>query len=492
MGVENVFQDIAQRTGGDIYLGVVGPVRAGKSTFIKKLMDLLVIPNIVDDYDRQRTIDELPQSAAGRGIMTTEPKFIPNEAVDVEIKEGLNVRIRVVDCVGYTVAGAKGYEDEHGPRMVHTPWSDEPMPFQEAAEIGTKKVIADHSTLGVVVTTDGSITDIPREDYVEPEGRVVAELKELGRPFVIVLNTKTPDELETLEMAQAMELEYQVPVMAMDVSALDSEGITKILEEALYEFPVTEVTVNLPKWVTALPEDNWLRKQMEAAVGEAVEPVARLRDIDKAIEALSENAVVEDVMLENMDLGSGQAAIDVTVGEGLWYQVLREVTGFTVEGNEHILQILLDYAEIKPEYDQMAPALEQARETGYGVVNPILEDMTLEEPELIKQGGLFGVKLKASAPAISMFRTDINTEITPLMGTERQCADLARYITEKFQENPSLIWSYDIFGKSLQELVAEGISGKLTAMPENVQNKLKEAMKRIVNEGSGGIICIII
>ncbi len=490
--MENVFQDIAQRTGGDIYLGVVGPVRAGKSTFIKKLMDLLVIPNIVDDYDRQRTIDELPQSAAGRGIMTTEPKFIPNEAVDVEIKEGLNVRIRVVDCVGYTVAGAKGYEDEHGPRMVHTPWSDEPMPFQEAAEIGTKKVIADHSTLGVVVTTDGSITDIPREDYVEPEGRVVAELKELGRPFVIVLNTKTPDELETLEMAQAMELEYQVPVMAMDVSALDSEGITKILEEALYEFPVTEVTVNLPKWVTALPEDNWLRKQMEAAVGEAVEPVARLRDIDKAIEALSENAVVEDVTLENMDLGSGQAAIDVTVGEGLWYQVLREATGFTVEGNEHILQILLDYAEIKPEYDQMAPALEQARETGYGVVNPILEDMTLEEPELIKQGGLFGVKLKASAPAISMFRTDINTEITPLMGTERQCADLARYITEKFQENPSLIWSYDIFGKSLQELVAEGISGKLTAMPENVQNKLKEAMKRIVNEGSGGIICIII
>lgn len=490
--MENVFQDIAQRTGGDIYLGVVGPVRAGKSTFIKKLMDLLVIPNIVDDYDRQRTIDELPQSAAGRGIMTTEPKFIPNEAVDVEIKEGLNVRIRVVDCVGYTVEGAKGYEDENGPRMVHTPWSDEPMPFQEAAEIGTRKVIADHSTLGVVLTTDGTITDIPRENYLEPEARVIGELKELGRPFIVVLNTKAPDELETLELAQAMEEEYQVPVMAMDVSALNGEGVSRILEEALYEFPVTEVTVNLPKWITALPEENWLRKQMEAAVEEAVEPVARLRDIDKAIEALSGNAVVEDVALEDMDLGSGQAAIDVTVGDGLWYQVLREVTGFTIEGNEHILGLLMDFAQIKPEYDQVAPALEQARETGYGVVNPILEDMTLEEPELIKQGGLFGVKLKASAPAISLFRTDINTEITPLMGTERQCSDLARYITEKFQENPSLIWSYDIFGKSLQDLVAEGISGKLTAMPENVQNKLKEAMKRIVNEGSGGIICIII
>lgn len=490
--MENVFQDIAQRTGGDIYLGVVGPVRAGKSTFIKKLMDLLVIPNIVDEYDRQRTIDELPQSAAGRGIMTTEPKFIPNEAVEVEIKEGLNVRIRIVDCVGYTVEGAKGYEDESGPRMVHTPWSDEAMPFQEAAEIGTKKVIADHSTLGIVITTDGSITDIPRENYAEPEARVIQELKELGRPFVIVLNTKTPDELEVLELAQGMEQEYQAPVLAMDVSALDSEGVTRILEEALYEFPVTEVTVNLPKWITALPEDNWLRNQLETAVEEAVEPVTRLRDIDKAIEALSENTVVEDVALEDMDLGSGQADIDITVGDALWYQVLREVTGFPIEGNEHVLQLLTEYAAIKPEYDQLAPALEQARETGYGVVNPVLADMTLEEPELIKQGGLFGVKLKASAPAISLFRTDINTEITPLMGTERQCADLARYITEKFQENPSLIWSYDIFGKSLQDLVAEGISGKLTAMPENVQNKLKEAMKRIVNEGSGGIICIII
>ncbi len=490
--MENVFQDIAQRTGGDIYLGVVGPVRAGKSTFIKKVMDLLVIPNITDEYDRQRTIDELPQSAAGRAIMTTEPKFIPNEAVEVEIKDGLTVRMRVVDCVGYSVEGAKGYEDESGPRMVHTPWSDDPMPFQEAAEIGTRKVIADHSTIGVVVTTDGSITDIPRENYEEPEARVIEELKQLSRPFVVVLNTSRPEELETLELAQSMELRYEVPVMAMDISGLDSEGITKILEEALFEFPVTEVNVNLPKWVEVLPEDYWLRVQMETSVNDAIEPVSRLRDIDKAIEMLSENTVVEEVVLEDMDLGTGMASISVTVQDGLWYQVLKEVTGFAVDGNQDVLQLLMSYATIKKDYDKVKDALAVVRDSGYAVVNPLMDEMTLEEPELIKQGGLFGVKLKASAPAIHMIRTDINTEITPLMGTERQCADLARYITDKFQENPSQIWSYDIFGKSLHDLVGEGISSKLTSMPESIQHKLREAMKRIVNEGSGGIIFIII
>jgi len=492
MVVENVFQDIAQRTDGDIYIGVVGPVRTGKSTFIKKLMDLLVIPNIKDDFDRQRTVDELPQSAAGRGIMTTEPKFIPNEAVEIEVKEGLNVRIRLVDCVGYTVEGAKGYEDETGPRMVHTPWSDLPMPFQEAAEIGTQKVIADHSTIGIVVTTDGSIGDIPRDNYEEAEGRVIAELKNLGKPFVVILNTKNPEELTTLELARQLQEQYEVPVMALNVAALDSAGIMQILEEALYEFPVTDVQINHPKWIDVLPEDHWLRTDMAEAIAEIVEPIVRLRDIDGAIDKFNEKTFIDSAVLEEMDLGSGVASIDLTLQEGLWYQVLNEVTGFEIEGNHNIMELLLEYSSIKAEYEKVKEPLAIVREQGYAVVNPLIDEMTLEEPELIKQGGLFGVKLKASAPAIHMIRTDVHTEITPLMGTERQCADLARYITEKFQEDPSQIWNYDIFGKSLHELVSEGIQGRLTEMPENVQTKLIEALKRIVNDGSGGIICIII
>jgi stage IV sporulation protein A len=490
--LENVFQDIARRTGGDIYIGVVGPVRVGKSTFIKKVMDLLVIPNIADEFDRGRTIDELPQSAAGRTIMTTGPKFIPNEAVEVEIKEGLTVRMRMVDCVGYAVDGAKGYEDEGVPRMVHTPWAEEAMPFQDAAEIGTRKVITDHSTIGVVVTTDGSITDIPRANYEEPEARVIEELKQLSRPFVVVLNTTRPDDLETLELAQSMEQRYEVPVMAMNIAKLDTEGITRILEEALFEFPVTDVHVSLPRWVEALAADYWLRRQLENSVSEAISPVSRLRDVDKAIESLEENTVVEEVVLEDMDLGTGTASINVAVHEELWYQTLAEITGFGVEGNQDILRLLTTYATIKRDYDKVKDALAEVRDSGYAVVSPLMEEMALEEPELIKQGGLFGVKLKASAPALHIIRTDISTEITPLMGTERQCADLARYITDKFQENPSQIWSYDIFGKSLHDLVAEGISSKLTGMPESIQHKLREAMKRIVNDGSGGLIFIII
>jgi stage IV sporulation protein A len=490
--VENIFQDIAERTGGDIYLGVVGPVRAGKSTFIKKIMDLLVIPNIQDDYDRERTIDELPQSGAGRSIMTTEPKFIPNEAVEVQVKDGLTVRMRVVDCVGYSVSGAKGYEDESGPRMVNTPWSEEAIPFQEAAEIGTRKVITDHSTLGVVVTTDGSITDIPRENYQEAEARVIQELKTLGKPFVVLLNTIHPQSLETLELAQELELTYEVPVMALDVSELNHDSVMQILEEALFEFPVTEVRVNLSQWVHELDEDHWLREECDAAVQDTVDSVQRLRDIDQAIEKLSQLSFVSQVLLEDMNLGSGAASIEMTVEEGLMYKILEETTGFPIAGNHDIFRLLKDYGGIKVEYDKVADALVQVREGGYAVVNPIMAEMALEEPELIKQGGLFGVKLRASAPAIHMIRTDVSTEITPLMGTERQCADLAKYITEKFQENPAQIWTYDIFGKSLHDLVKEGIAGKLQSMPESVQNKLKEALRRIVNEGSGGIICIII
>ncbi|MDD2401586.1 MAG: stage IV sporulation protein A [Clostridia bacterium] len=490
--MENIFSDIAERTGGDVYLGVVGPVRAGKSTLIKKVMDLLVIPNIANNYDKERAIDELPQSGAGKTIMTTEPKFIPNEAVEIEVKDGLSVKVRLVDCVGYTVTSAKGYEDENGPRMVNTPWSDEPMPFQEAAEMGTRKVITDHSTIGIVVTTDGSITDIPREQYVEAEGRVVEELKAIGKPFVIILNSVDPNDVTTIELAQELESFYEVPVIPIDVAQLSEGTIMQVLEEALFEFPVTEVNVSLPKWIEELEAEHWLRKKFEDSVQDTISKVGRLRDIDQAIELLSEQDFIDEVVLDNMNMGTGMASIEMSAKEGLFYEVLNEVTGYNIEGEHELFRLIKELSTAKIEYDKVSEALERVRDTGYGVVNPIISEINLEEPELIKQGGLFGVKLKASAPSLHIIRTDITAEITPLMGTERQCADLARYITEKFQENPSQIWNYDIFGKSLHELVTENIQGKLQTIPENVQDKLKETLNRIVNEGSGGIICIII
>jgi stage IV sporulation protein A len=408
------------------------------------------------------------------------------------MKEGLDLRVRVVDCVGYTVPGAKGYEDENGPRMVRTPWSDEAMPFQEAAEMGTRKVITDHSTIGIVVTTDGSITELPRENYLEAEARIVEELKELGKPFVMLLNSANPNEINTIELAQELESLYEVPVIPIDSSQLTQNAIMQILEEALFEFPVTEVNVSLPRWIEDLEDEHWLRKGFEDAVHQTISEVRRLRDIDQAIEILSQLDIVHEVVLENMDMGTGAAAIEISAAEGLFYKVLNEQTGMQIEGDHDLFGLMKDLSLAKAEYDKLAEALIQVRESGYGVVNPILSEIKLEEPELIKQGGLFGVKLRASAPALHVIRTDISAEITPLMGTERQCADLARYITEKFQENPSQIWSYDIFGKSLHDLVKESIQSKLQTMPENAQTKLKETLNRIVNEGSGGIICIII
>ncbi|MDX9872122.1 MAG: stage IV sporulation protein A [Clostridia bacterium] len=490
--MESIIQDIAQRTGGDVYLGVVGPVRTGKSTFIKKFMDLLVIPNIVDPYDKERAIDELPQSGTGKTIMTAEPKFVPNEAVEISVKEGLSLRVRVVDCVGYTVPGAKGYEDESGPRLVRTPWSEEAMPFQEAAEIGTRKVVSEHSTIGIVVTTDGSVTELPRESYIEAEARIIEELKGVGKPFVVLLNSTNPNDITTIELAQELESLYEAPVIPVDASQLTQSAVLQILEEALFEFPVTEVNVSLPKWIEGLEQEHFLRKEFEDAIQQTISEVRRLRDIDQAIEVLSNLDIVSEVVLDNMDMGTGAAAIEISAADGLFYKVLNEQTGLNLEGEHDLLSAMKELSTAKTEFNKIADALIQVKENGYGVVNPILSEIQLEEPELIKQGGIFGVKLRASAPALHIIRTDISAEITPLMGTEKQCADLARYITEKFQENPSQIWSYDIFGKSLHDLVKESIQGKLQTMPENAQVKLKETLNRIVNEGSGGIICIII
>ena len=488
----NILQDIAERTGGDIYLGVVGPVRTGKSTFIKRFMELMVLPNIKDTYDRERAKDELPQSGAGKTITTTEPKFVPNEAVEITTANGLSLKARLVDCVGYTVEGALGYEEDDEPRMVKTPWFDYEVPFEEAAEIGTRKVIVDHSTIGILVTTDGSISDIVREHYELPEDRVIAEIKELNKPFVILLNSIHPYDRETLSLAEELSDRHGVSVIPLDAAQMTVEQVYGVLEEVLYEFPVQEVNIKLPRWVDELDEDFWLREGLENAIRDILNDVRKVRDIDKAIERLSEVENISYVSLEEMNLGTGTAAIDVTVPEELFYRSLSDVSGFSVQGTHDIMRLMKDFSVAKREFDKVSSALEEVKESGYGVVTPRLEEMFLEEPELIRQGSRFGVKLRAKAPSLHIIRADITTEITPIIGTEKQCEELVRYMLDEFEEDPAKIWDSNIFGKSLHDLVREGIQNKLHRMPENAQVKLQDTLQRIVNEGSGGLICIII
>ncbi|WP_088189505.1 stage IV sporulation protein A [Desulfosporosinus sp. FKA] len=490
----DIFRDIAERTGGDIYLGVVGPVRTGKSTFIKRFMDLLVLPNIQDAFERERAKDELPQSGTGRMITTTEPKFIPSESVEIVVKDSIHMNVRLVDCVGYGVEGAIGYEAEDGeePRMMKTSWSDEPMSFQEAAELGTRKVITDHATIGVVITTDGSITDLPREAYLDAEERVIYELRQLGKPFVVLLNTTRPYADNTMELCRDLEEKYSIPVLAVNCLDMTQEDITQILEEVLYEFPVAEVNIDLPKWVEELESSHPVRAAFEDTVRKAIEGVRRLRDIDQALDALAECEYAQDVLLKEMNLGTGVANIEMTAVEGLFKSVLQELTGLEIEGDHSLLRIVQDYSKAKREWDKMSVAIEEVRVNGYGVVTPQLEEMFLEEPELVKQGGHYGIKLKASAPSLHIIRADVTTEITPLIGTEKQAEELVKYILDEFESDPKKVWGSNIFGKSLHDLVREGIQNKLYKMPENAQHKLQDTLQRIVNDGNGGLICIII
>ena len=488
----DLFADIANRTGGSIYIGVVGPVRTGKSTFIKRFMDLFVLPNIHDIHLRERTNDELPQSGAGRMITTTEPKFVPEEPEEIVLQDSVRFRVRLVDCVGYTVPGAKGYLDEDGPRMVMTPWFDHQIPFQEAAEIGTRKVISEHSTIGLVVITDGSVTDLERDDYIEAEERVIAELKELEKPFVVVLNTDQPHSSSALELASSLEERYQVKVVPLDCLRMSQNDIISLLQSALYEFPVREVNFRLPRWVEELTSDHWLRQDFESAVYQCVESIERLRDVDGSLSVLSSSDVIESVRLQAMDMGIGRVDIQLSADRALFYQVLAGMTGLEVDGDHHLIRLMQDLSIAKREYDKLAAALMQVRETGYGIVSPSLDDITFEQPELIKQGRHFGIRLTASAPSIHLIRANITTEVTPLVGTEKQGEELMQSLTEEFQEDPDALWSRDFLGRSLQDLVREGIQAKLNRMPENAREKLQETLSKIINEGSGGLICIIL
>lgn len=488
----DIFKDIAERTGGDIYLGVVGAVRTGKSTFIKKFMELVVLPNMSNESERVRAQDELPQSAAGKTIMTTEPKFVPNQAVSIRVSEGLDVNIRLVDCVGYTVPGAKGYEDENGPRMITTPWYEEPIPFQEAAEIGTRKVIQEHSTIGVVVTTDGSIGDIPRYDYIEAEERVVNELKEVGKPFIMIINTLQPFHPNTESLRLELSEKYDIPVLAISVEAMRDNDVINILREALYEFPVLEVNVNLPTWVLTLKDNHWLRQNYQNAVQETVQDIKRLRDVNRLVSQFSGYDFIERATLAGLDMGQGIAEINLYAPDELYDQVLKEIVGVEIRGKDHLLQLMQEFAEAKREYDVVADALRMVKQTGYGIAAPSLVDMSLDEPEIIRHGSRFGVKLKAVAPSIHMIKVDVESTFEPIIGTEKQSEELVNYLMQDFEDNPLSIWSSDIFGRSLSSIVREGIQGKLSLMPENARYKLKETLERIINEGSGGLIAIIL
>ncbi|MFG0214397.1 stage IV sporulation protein A [Brevibacillus porteri] len=488
----DIFKDIAERTGGDIYLGVVGPVRTGKSTFIKRFMEQVVIPNINSEAERIRATDELPQSASGRTIMTTEPKFVPNQAVNVHVTEGLSINVRLVDCVGYTVQGAKGFEDDNGPRMVNTPWYEEPVPFEEAAEVGTRKVIQEHSTIGIVVTTDGSIAEIPRVGYIDAEERVVNELKEVGKPFVIVVNSTRPRADEAQNLRLQLQEKYDVPVVALSVDHMTEQEILLLMREVLFEFPVHEVNVNLPSWVMVLENGHWLRQNYEEAVRETVQDIRRLRDVDRVVGFFNDYDFVEKASLAGMHMGQGIAEIDLYAPDELYDRILMEIVGVEINGKDHLLKIMQEFAHAKREFDQVAEALHMVRSTGYGIAAPSLHEMTLDEPELIRQGPRFGVRLKATAPSIHMIRVDVESEFAPIIGTEKQSEELVRYLMQDFDKDPLSIWNSDIFGRSLHSIVREGIQAKITMMPDNARYKLQETLGRIINEGSGGLIAIIL
>lgn len=489
----DIFEDVARRTGGDIYIGVVGPVRTGKSTLIRRLAELVILPSIADEYEQARIRDELPQSGGGKTIMTVEPKFIPDDAMEITIKEGLSFRMRLVDSVGYAVEGALGYLDESGAaRLVRTPWFDSEIPFHEAAEVGTRKVIADHATIGLVVTTDGSITDLARGKYLEAEERVIAEMRQLGKPFVVILNTTRPYAQESMELAGELEIKYAAPVIPVDTSELTADDIHLILEQALFEFPVREAHISLPRWVEELDRAHPLRTQFEAAIAEALQGIQKIRDVDAAVERLSALEYMSAVTLRTVDMGAGIAHVETEARDDLYYATLEEITGVPLEGKHTMVRLLRDYAHAKREYDRVRHALEEVRATGYGMVAPQLSDLTFEEPELVRQGIMYGVKLRANAPSLHFIRADIAAEVTPIIGTAKQGEDLVQYLLDRFEDDPQKLWEFDIFGKSLHELVQEGIQSKLYRMPEDAQQKLQETLSRIINEGSGGLICIII
>lgn len=488
----NIYRDIAERTGGDIYIGVVGPVRTGKSTFIKRVMEALVLPNIDNADAKARARDEMPQSASGRTVMTTEPKFIPEEAVKVQLDENVECRVKMVDCVGYLVDGAMGHTENGEPRMVMTPWSKESLPFETAAEKGTYKVINEHSTIGIVVTTDGSISDIPRESYVSAEKRVVDEMNEIGKPFVMVLNSAYPNDNGTKELAKSLESSYKCPVLPINCMEMDEKDISEILGAVLYRFPVKELRVYMPAWTEVLDDEHTLKKRIKTYIKKSAGAISKTGDIKNVFSVPEGDDEIIRASISSVNLASGCGTVTISVPNNVFYQILGETGGFDIHDEKSLAQTITELSTVKKNYDKIKDALEAVNETGYGIVKPSKEDLTLEEPEIVKQPGGYGVKLKASAPSIHMIKADIKTEVSPMVGSETQSEELVKFMLREFEEDPAKLWESNMFGKTLFELIEEGLTTKLEHMPEDAQIKMSETLQRIINEGSGGLICILL
>ena len=488
----DIYKDIASRTNGDIYVGVVGPVRTGKSTFITKMLNNLVLPNIIDKNNLERTIDEMPQSGDGKSIMTTQPKFIPNEGVMIALENDVKMKVRMVDCVGYLVEGAIGHIENDKPRLVKTPWSSQEMPFEEAAEIGTNKVISQHSTIGVMVTTDGSITDIPRENYIKAEERVVAELKKCNKPFVILLNSTHPESPETVNLQKSLQSKYNVGVLAVNIAQMDGDDLNKVFAKVLDEFPISRVCVKLPSWLQVLPFEHPLIQTIYTSLDGLLENITKVGEIPFDWKGLEDSDEFEPMVSKEVLAGEGKVVFNVEAKPGLFYKVLSEQCGYDIENEFALVSYVKQLTIAKEQYDKFKVALEQVDATGYGVVHPTLKDMTLEEPTMVKQGGKCGVKLKASAPSYHIMKVDIETEVNPIVGSEQQSEELVKNLLSEFETNPTEIWQTKMFGKSLDTLVNEGLQSKLSAMPAAAQNKMRKTLGRIVNEGKGGVICILL
>lgn len=487
----NVYKDIQARTGGEIYIGVVGPVRTGKSTFIKRFMELMVLPGMEDEHQKNQTRDELPQSAAGKTIMTTEPKFIPKEAAAIQLGDGIEAKVRLIDCVGFMVEGAAGHIENDEERLVKTPWYDYEIPFTKAAEIGTRKVINDHSTIGVVVTTDGTIGELKRPNYIAAEERTVSELKELGKPFIVLLNSVKPYSDETAALAKDLRDKYGVTVMPVNCEQLKKDDVAHILESVLKEFPVTEMDFYIPKWLEILPASHWLKAEIIQAARDMVKKVTHMKDVAGSIfEGAAES--IRAVKVRNMDMADGSVAVDVDVDDGFYYQILSDYVGIPIEGEYQLMQTLCDLAKMRTEYEKVNQAMNQVRMKGFGVVTPERSEIILDEPEVIKHGNKYGVKMRAEAPSINLIKAHIQTEIAPIVGSEQQAEDLIAYIKENARESEEGIWSTNIFGKSIEQIVEDGIQAKISQLTEDCQMKLQDTLQKIINDSNGGMICIII